>query len=286
MKISLITTVYNEEKSILDFLSSYKNQTKYADEFIILDGGSSDNSVLIIQEFEKKYNLNISVIVDKTCSKKYVTGPIAKGRNIAIENARYDIIAVTDAGCILDKRWLEEIIKPFEDVMIDVVSGWYKAHITNKFQQKFTDILMPKLENINRDTFLPSSRSLAFRKICWKKVEGYPTLTYTAEDTKFDLALKANGYKFYFAEKAFVYWDVPFDIEEAKQKLFNYGYGDGQLKLRFKKSIMKILFILFPIHILLSKQKRKYFLLSYQLSISNSLGYIKGLLNQVNGTNK
>jgi len=284
MKVSLITTLYNESNNILNFLKSYKNQTKYADEFIIVDGGSSDNTVSIIEEYgANNKNLNIKVIVDKTCSKKYIKGPIAKGRNVAIENTKYDIIAVTDAGCILDKNWLKEIVKPFEDKNIDVVAGWYEANITNEFQQKFADILMPKLKDIDKDNFLPSSRSLAFKKDCWQKVGGYPTLTYTAEDTKFDLDLKDIGCKFYFAQKAFVYWDVPFDMQEARAKLFNYGYGDGQLKLRFKKSIIKILFILFPLHIILSNQKRKHFLLSYQLSVANSLGYIKGLLNPAKG---
>lgn len=280
MEYTLITTLYNEAENILNFLESYKNQTKYANEFIIVDGGSNDNTASLIENFSSKnIELNIRLIIDKTCSKKYITGPIAKGRNVAIENAKYDYIAVTDAGCILDENWFEEIVKPFEDENVDVVAGWYEANITNNFQQKFSDILMPKLETINRDAFLPSSRSLAFKKSCWKKVGGYPTLTYTAEDTKFDLDLKDSGCKFYFTDKAFVYWDVPFDMKEARDKLFNYGYGDGQLKLMLGNKLFKTLFIFFPIHILLSKQKRQHPLLAYILFLYNRLGFLKGLLN-------
>jgi len=287
MKYSLITTLYNEADYIINFLNSYKEQTKYADEFIIVDGGSLDETVSIIKKFSDENSiLNIKIIVDNTCNKKYTQGPVAKGRNIAIENAQYEYIAVTDAGCILDKSWFEEIIKPFEDKTVDVVAGWYEANITNEFQQKFADILMPKLENINRDTFLPSSRSLAFKKACWEKAGGYPEQTLTAEDTKFDLDLKDIGCKFYFTEKAFVYWDVPFNIQEAKAKLFNYGYGDGQLRLRFWNKILKTLFIFFPIHILLSEQKRQYTWLSYQLFLYNRLGFLKGLFNPAKKVDK
>ena len=103
-------------------------------------------------------------------------------------------------------------------------------------------------------------------------------MTYTAEDTKFDLDLKERGCRFYFTDKAFVYWDVPFTLEEAKKKLFNYGYGDGQLKLMFWSKLAKTLFIFFPIHIILSSQKRKHLFLSYILFVSNSLGFLKGLI--------
>jgi glycosyltransferase involved in cell wall biosynthesis len=282
MKFSLITTLYNESDNILKFLDSYKNQTRYADEFIIVDGGSSDGTIKLITNYaNENSNLNIKLIVDKTCSKKYISGPVAKGRNVAIQNTKYDYIVVTDAGCILDQYWYEEIIKPFEDNCVDVVSGWYEANITNEFQQQFSDIMMPKLETIDRKKFLPSSRSLAFKKSCWKKVGGYPTLTLTAEDTKFDLDLKKIGCKFQFTSKAVVYWDVPFDMKEARAKLFNYGYGDGQLRQRLIPKLLKMLFLIFPIHLLINKDKRKHIWLSYNILLFNSLGFLKGLLHPV-----
>lgn len=278
MQFSLVTTLYNECDNILNFLDSYRNQTKYADEFIIVDGGSTDGTIDIINNFsmENTY-LNIRLIVDKSCSKKFIAGPVAKGRNIAIENSSYDYIVATDAGCILDKNWFEEIIKPFEDVSVDVVSGWYESLITNEFQKIYDEILMPKLESLNRETFLPSSRSIAFKKECWEQVGGYPTQTLTAEDTKFDIDLKKAGYKFSFTEKAFVYWECPKSLEEAKQKHYNYSYGDGQLRMRIISNILKIPFMFLPLHILLSKKKRKYFKTSYIIFIYSKIGYFKGL---------
>ncbi len=269
-KISLITTLYNEASNVLNFLESYKSQTKYADEFIIVDGGSIDNTVSIIEKFSRENEkLNIKIIVDQTCSKKYVTGPIAKGRNIAIENAQYDYIAVTDAGCILDKNWYKEIVEPFKNNSIDVVSGWYKANITNEFQREYAKAMMPKLKNIDSEKFLPSSRSIAFKKSCWEIAGMYPTKTYTAEDTLFDLEIKKAGFKFYFTEKAFVYWDCPFDLDDAKKKHFSYGFGEGQLRLFF----FKFLFRSFE------NLKNKFSNpIKYKIIKSHQLGYLKGLL--------
>lgn len=276
-KVSLITTLFNEANNILNFLESYKNQTKYADEFIIVDGGSTDGTINIIEQYaNKNQELYIKVIVDKTCSKKYTTGPIAKGRNIAIENAKYNFIAVTDAGCILDKHWFEEISKPFEYDSVDVVAGWYEANAINDFQKKYAEIFMLPLAKIDASTFLPSSRSIAFKKSCWEKVDKYPEDTYTAEDTKFDLDLKEVGCKFVFVPKAVVFWDCPFDMKEAKQKHFAYAFGDGQHKIFFKSFLFGIIKIVIPY-----KMKR-YFKLKYELNLSSVHGYISGLLKGKN----
>jgi len=279
MNISLITTLYNESNNVLKFLESYNNQIKYADEFIIVDGGSTDGTIEMIQDFiDKNQNLNIKLIVDKTCSKKYTAGPIAKGRNVAIKNAKYDYIAVTDAGCVLDKHWFEEIIKPFENNNVDVVSGWYEANITNEFQKIYAEIYIQKLENLQINNFLPSSRSIAFKKECWEKVGRYLEQTLTAEDTLFDLNLKKVKCKFCFTQKAIVYWDCPRDYEEACQKAKYYALGDGQNRLYFNKFLIRNLFLIFPINILLSKLRRKFFKLSYGVSWSYQIGYLKGLL--------
>ena len=279
-KVSLITTLYNEADNIFNFLESYKKQTKYADEFIIVDGGSIDGTIDIIEQYAKdNKELNIQLIVDKTCSKKYTAGPIAKGRNVAIENAKHDYIAVTDAGCILDEHWFEEITKLFEDDSIDVVSGWYKANIVNEFQTVYADIYLPTLNNFDPKSFLPSSRSLAFKKNCWGKVGGYPTDSMTAEDTKFDLDLKKMGCSFVFNEKAIVYWNCPKSYQEAIDKAYYYAVGDGQKRLYFKKFLMRTFLMLLPVNIFLDKKRRENFKLSYGVMLNYQYGYLKGLLS-------
>lgn len=285
-KISLITTLYNEANNILIFLESYKFQTKYADEFIIVDGGSIDNTVSIIEEFaSENEKLNIKVIIDKTCNKKHITGPIAKGRNVAIENTKYSYIAVTDAGCVLDKKWFEEITKPFNDSGVDVVAGWYEANIQNSFQSAYVEITMKKLHAIDPEIFLPSSRSLAMKKECWLKAGKYPELTYTAEDTMFDIGMKKHGCQFSFIPTAVVYWDCPHDIIEAKKKHYNYAYGDGQHRIELTKNILRL--ILLPILLVYYRftiPNTEYYTIRKYLVFSHVRGYFKGLLTIKKGT--
>ncbi len=79
-KVSVIATVLNEEKTIQDLLLSLLKQTRTPDEIIITDGGSSDKTPLIIQEFISK-GYPIKLLILPGCN-------ISQGRNYAIKNAK------------------------------------------------------------------------------------------------------------------------------------------------------------------------------------------------------
>lgn len=232
MKISLVTTLFNEAFSVDAFLGSFKNFSLLPDEIIIVDGGSTDGTIEKINKFIAKRGVpcKIKLIVDESCNLKRSKSPIAKGRNIAIENAENEIIAVTDAGCIIDKFWLEEITRPFrEKPDTAIVSGWYEPAVKTLFQKCAAMTIFPKLKKIlkNPNNFLPSSRSVAFKKSAWKKVGGYPETYYTGEDTLFDIKLKKKFGNFHFAPKAIVYWQVRDNLKDYIKLSHRYGLGSG-----------------------------------------------------------
>lgn len=59
MKVSIITSTFNSERTILDTLNSVKNQSYKDIEHIIIDGQSTDSTMQIIDNFDNK---NIKVI--------------------------------------------------------------------------------------------------------------------------------------------------------------------------------------------------------------------------------
>ncbi|SHI74519.1 glycosyltransferase [Clostridium intestinale] len=233
--VSIISTVYNEEKNIASFLESLLNMTVLPKEIIIVDAGSKDNTVEIIKKYSKIHSF-IKLMISNGCN-------IAKGRNVAIENATNSIIAVTDAGCEIDKFWLEKIILPFKDSNIDVVSGWYKPLIKNKFQEITSQILFSSLDQIDKESFLPSSRSIAFKKESWKKINGYPEhLTFAGEDTLFDIKLKNEKNIFFFQPEAYVYWEPRENVKQFKKQIFYYSLGDAEASNMDFDYIKKIIF--------------------------------------------
>jgi glycosyltransferase involved in cell wall biosynthesis len=220
MKVSVVVTTFNEEESILKLLVSLLVQTHKPDEIVVVDSESSDKTTDLIKEFETE-NSNITLL-----SKKCTRG---EGRNIGIENANNEAIAMTDAGCVADTNWLERITKPLEKDNIDVVAGFYKMTTTSPFQ-KAAAVFLGILPSQFDDNYLPSTRSIAFTKSIWKKVGGFPNLN-TAEDTVFNFKLINGGVGIKRVKSARVEWRIPSDLSQVLKKMFNYAKGDAESKL-------------------------------------------------------
>ena len=229
--VSVISTMKNEAESVTEFLESLLGQSRKPDEILIVDGGSIDGTREVIQRFAGK-NALIKMIVVEGAN-------ISQGRNVAIQNSEYDIIASADAGCRIHEKWLENIVKPLEkDRTVDVVAGFYLPNSKTILEASVAALAFPRLEKIDPDKFLPSSRSIAFRKDAWKKVGGYPEWLYTAEDTLFNIRLKEAGCKFVFAPDAIVYWRPRASLGGFFKQCYLYAKGDGEAGL-FTKNYLK-----------------------------------------------
>lgn len=232
-KTSIVITVKNEISSIQDLLDFLEKQTIKPREIIIVDGGSADGTIEIIKRRMKKNKL-IRLMVYKDISR-------AKGRNIGIMNSKSDIIAITDAGGYPKSNWLEKITIPFLNSNINAVSGYYQAKAMTVFEKCVTPyfLVMPNKIKFNRE-FLPSSRSVAFRKSIWEKVGGYPQKFLYNEDLVFDYNLKKAGVSFYFEPKAIVVWFPPNDLLQTGKKLLNFARGDAQAGI--PRPMVKLIF--------------------------------------------
>lgn len=230
MKTTFITTVLNEEKSIEELLEGLNFQSKLPDEVIIVDGGSTDATLSVISNFKFPLRLRSGRAISNKKIKIRILkkkGNRSIGRNEAIENATGDIIVCTDAGCILDKNWIKNITKEFENKNIDVVAGYYKPIANTVFEKCLAAYTSVMPDQLLPDDFLPSSRSIAFRKKAWEKAGKYPTWLDTCEDLYFARQLKRKGFKFAFAKNAIVYWPQRKNLPEALIQFFNYAVGDG-----------------------------------------------------------
>lgn len=218
VRVSLICTVKNEERSIGRLLDTLMSQLRPPDEIIMVDGGSKDRTKDIIKSYVSR-SAHIRLISADGAN-------IAEGRNIAVQNSRYDIIASTDAGCELEDTWLENLTAPFEkDPSVDVVSGIYHYTGTTPFGKAAAKLLNRKMPMMG-DVFSPSSRSLAFKKEAWERVGGYPEHLRISEDTTFNLMLKAVGCRFIVAEDAIVRAETRRRPQELYKQYYQYSKWD------------------------------------------------------------
>ena len=223
MKVTLVATVKNEAGNAGEWLENLGQQTRIPDEVILLEGGSTDNTLGILREFAENTSLDLKLFSRPGTN-------IATRRNLGVGFARHFVIAMSDFGCTLKPDWLEKIVLPFEiNPETEVVAGFYQAVARTRLGLSARQELVPNLADVSPQHFLPACRSIAFKKSAWESVGGFPEwLTQTGEDTYFDLQLKIKSKNWAFVPDAQVQWHSPTTLGAIWRKLFNWAAGDGE----------------------------------------------------------
>ncbi|WP_281277777.1 glycosyltransferase [Myceligenerans xiligouense] len=218
--MSLVMTVLNEERGLPAFLESLSAQTLLPDELVVVDGGSTDATVSILDSWGAASAVKTRVI-------EAAGANISEGRNLAVERAQHDLLAVTDAGTCLDAGWLDALVAAKRDD-VDVVAGFFEPMWTSWNERLFATVLMPLRDEIDPGTFLPSSRSLLVTRDAWRAAEGYPEWLDYCEDLVFDLAMKRAGLRFAFAPDAVARWSARDTWRGYAKQYYRYARGDGK----------------------------------------------------------
>jgi glycosyltransferase involved in cell wall biosynthesis len=110
--ISVVIPAYNEEENILRCLVSLSHQTVPRKEYeiIVVDGNSKDRT----HEFAEKY----ADLVFIQRSKK-----VGGARNDGATEAKGEIVATTDADCIIPPDWIATIRRDFKEQKIVQLYG-------------------------------------------------------------------------------------------------------------------------------------------------------------------
>ena len=113
MKISVVISVYNEEDMIEGCLQSLQKQSRQADEVIIVDNNSTDQSVVIAKQYGAK------IVREKKQG-------IWAARHTGYDAAKGDVIVCTDADARFPENWLKNIKRFFAtDDIVGVVGPGY-----------------------------------------------------------------------------------------------------------------------------------------------------------------
>jgi biofilm PGA synthesis N-glycosyltransferase PgaC len=195
--VSLYIPCYNASRYIEKCLESILNQSYPIQNILIVDDGSTDNTLDLI----KKYP-NLQIIQHPE------NRGLAAARNTALHALITTFIANIDSDCIAEKDWLENLMKDFTDEKIVGVGG--KLFETNQSTvPDFWRVIHMKQhwgdeKIVNSDWLF--GHSAVFRKSALESINGYQEKFRTNyEDLDLSRRLREKGYTVVYEPQAVVH---------------------------------------------------------------------------------
>ncbi len=151
MKISIITVVWNNKKTIKYAIDSVLNQTYKNIEYIIIDGASTDGTINIV----KSYGDKISKFISEPDKGLY------DAMNKGITLATGDIVGILNSDDFyIDNFVIEKVVQKFEEKKVDSV---------------FTDLVFVKPENLDKTVRYYDSSKFNPSKFAYGWMPAHPT---------------------------------------------------------------------------------------------------------------
>ena len=267
LQISVVIPTYNSIDLLRQCLVSLEKQSTPVSMFevIVVDDGSSDETMAMLAEFEKKSSLNLK--------SEYISnsGP-ATARNIGVQQATTDWIALLDADVIADVDWIKralELIEQFPDV-----AGFEGRTIVSD-RHKLTPFTH-QTENVNGGRY--PTCNMIIRKVFCRFYTKY-RIPFR-EDTDLAFCILESGYTIHFDANLRVFHPpLPPHFSRPIKLAFRYYY-DGLLQRRFPRYYRRNLDAHLFLGISFSHAKKKI----YGLFLLGQLVGLGGMVTQALGS--
>jgi GT2 family glycosyltransferase len=151
---------------------------------------------------------------------------------LGIAHSQADIVAFTDADCIADPRWLEELVLRYANPQIGGVGGKVEAyrHAERNLIEKFSDEHSPLVNFISGDgEFLPHlyTANASYRRLLVEQVGKFNSKIVTGEDVDLSWRIQLHtGKQLDYNENACVYHHHRSTREKLAKQYRQYGFGE------------------------------------------------------------
>lgn len=205
--VSIIIRCFNEEKHIGNLINSIKSQTYNNYEIVIVDSGSTDNTLDIVKKFPVK--------IIKIKPEEFTFG-LSLNRGCEAAKGKYLVLASAHILPV-NKKWLEELIVPFSNPQVDIVYGRQIGNYVTKFSehQVFAQ-QFPTISNFEQATPFCNNANCAVRRSTWEEYLYDATLT-GLEDLDLGKKVIKNGKLIAYNAEAAIYHMH----EETPREIFN-----------------------------------------------------------------
>ena len=205
-KISIIIPVYNMEKFIPRCLESLVNQTLKDIEIIVVNDGSTDNSLELLNEYKNKDSR--IVVIDKANSG------VSEARNTGIKKATGEYIGFVDPDDWIKKEMYEKLYNTAKDNDCDVVMcNFIKSFNDGRYENEKIEVTKnkviekPLLNELNAiNLCLSVWKGIYKRSLIIDNNIQFPKEIIIGEDKIFNMIALGKCNRFYYVDGNYYYY--------------------------------------------------------------------------------
>ena len=192
MNCSIIIRAYNEEKYIGRLLEGIRQQNVTDVEIILVDSGSTDQTVPVAESFDAR--------IVRIPSAEFTFG---RSLNFGVRAATRELIVIVSAHVYpIYPDWLESLLRPFNDPTIALTYGKQRGPVTAKYsEQQIYHQWYAEVSNLNQATAFCNNANAAIRRSLWEQNQYDETLT-GLEDLAWAKLVKEQGCKIAYVAEA------------------------------------------------------------------------------------
>ncbi len=311
--ITVLCPTYNEVEYIEKVLKFFIDALPEEKELLIIDGGSTDGTKNIINEWENKYN-NIHLLENENKDVPFAL-------NIGIKNSNGDPIIRLDAHTEYAEDYFEQIIKTFNETGADIVGGPMNAVGKTNFQlavaQATSTVFGVGDSKIHKGKYKGESDHVylgAWRRKLFDEIGYFDERLLRNQDDEFHYRARSLGKRIYLNPEIKSYYYPRSSLCKLIKQYFQYGLFKpivlrkikSEIKLRHLIPFLFVIYLLslpiaykFPLWLLpfifyflviswnvlrsnLNVKSKLYLLIIYPLiHISYGVGFMLGILKLV-----
>ena len=253
-KVSVVVPVYNAQATIEDCVNSLLEMDFPTSEreIILVDNHSVDDTAKILSRFKDRIQ-----VVHET------KRGAAAARNRGVLSARGEIIALTDADCVVERAWLSNLVAPLTEESIGIVGGKILAKRPCNPIEEFGESIHNHEDAIN--VYEPphvitmnwASRVSVLRENLFDEK------FLRSQDVDLSYRILQRGYRFVFAPAAVVYHRNEKTFSGLFKEGFTHGFHSVQVIKKHKA-------------FLASSHKSRIAGTGYRALVTSSMDYLAG----------
>jgi glycosyltransferase involved in cell wall biosynthesis len=229
--VSIVVPVLNGEQTIRECLVSLlrADYPPERQEILVIDNGSTDRTAEIVKSFPVRY----------LRGEQRLGAPAA--RNRGIEASRGEILAFTDADCVVSRGWLRELVQTFDEEGVGGVAGEVYAYPPMTPAERYA----ARVRHLSPQRYLSRPllpfavfANLAFRREVFDKVGVLDDSLIQGDSTDFCTRfLRGTGLKLKYAPNAVVFHRHRATTWEFFKQQWDYGRGHALLYIKYRREI-------------------------------------------------